>query len=152
MDNSRAWFSKHRAYYNNNLKHICVNCGFESGILHLHHIVPLIKGGTNNLTNVVYLCEECHSKVHNINFKQHSNLTKEGIKKARLNGKQIGLEKGTKLTTKKSIESKKDIQKYSKDFNGTLKDIEVMKLIGLARNTYYKYKKELVQELSEVNR
>ncbi len=73
--------------------------------------------------------------------------TKEGIETARLNGKQIGQKKGIKLTTKKSIEAKEQILKYSKDFQGSLNDIEAMKLIGLARNTYYKYKKELVQEL-----
>ncbi|MDY2882194.1 MAG: recombinase family protein [Romboutsia timonensis] len=74
--------------------------------------------------------------------------TKEGIETARLNGKRIGNVKGTKLITKKSVEKKKDILKYSKDFKGTLKDIEVMKLTGLARNTYYKYKKELIAELN----
>ena len=52
--------------------------------------------------------------------------------------------KGTKLTTKKSIEAKEQIKKYSKDFNGSLKDIEVMKLIGISRNSFYKYKKELL--------
>lgn len=72
--------------------------------------------------------------------------TKEGIETARINGKQIGQKQGIKLTTKKSIEAKKQIKKYSKDFNGTLKDVEVMKLVGLARNTYYKYKKEMQEE------
>lgn len=76
--------------------------------------------------------------------------TKEGMETARLNGKQIGQIKGTKLTTKKSIEAKEQIQKYSKDFRGTLKDTEVMKLVGLARNTYYKYKRELVEELNDI--
>lgn len=75
--------------------------------------------------------------------------TREGIETARLNGKQIGGVEGVKLTTKKSIVAKQQIQKYSKDFQGTLKDIEVMKLVGIARNSYYKYKKELVQELNE---
>lgn len=74
--------------------------------------------------------------------------TKEGIEIARLNGKQIGQLKGTRLTTKKSIKAKEDIKKYSNNFNGSLKDVDVMKLTGLARNTYYKYKKELIQELS----
>ena len=74
-------------------------------------------------------------------------ITKEGIETARLNGKQIGQVKGTKLTTKKSIIAKEQIKKYSKDFNGTLKDTEVMKLFGIARNSYYIYKKELTQEL-----
>ena len=74
--------------------------------------------------------------------------TKEGIETARLNGKQIGIEQGTKLTTKKSIEAKEQIQKYSKDFKGALKDTEVIKLVGISRNSYYKYKKELVEELN----
>ena len=74
--------------------------------------------------------------------------TKEGMVTARLNGKQIGLKKGTKLTTKKSLLAKKQIQKYSKDFNGSLMDIEVIKLIGISRNSYYKYKKELTEELN----
>ena len=52
---------------------------------------------------------------------------------------------GTKLTTKKSIEAKKVIFEHSRDFNGTLKDLDVMKLTGLARNTYYKYKAEMKQ-------
>lgn len=72
--------------------------------------------------------------------------TKEGIETARLNGKQIGHKPGTKLTTKKSVESKKVILRHAKDFGGTLSDIEVMKLTGLARNTYYKYKRELRDE------
>ncbi|HEY5524254.1 MAG TPA: recombinase family protein [Clostridium sp.] len=71
--------------------------------------------------------------------------TREGILTARLNGKQIGLVEGTKLTTKKSIKAKEEIMKYSKDFNGTLKDIECIKLTGLARNSYYKYKKEITE-------
>jgi DNA invertase Pin-like site-specific DNA recombinase len=71
--------------------------------------------------------------------------TKEGIVTAKLNGKQIGQIEGTKLITKKSIKAKEEIIKYSKDFNGTLKDTECMKLIGLARNSYYKYKKEITE-------
>lgn len=69
--------------------------------------------------------------------------TKEGIQTARLNGKQIGQRPGAKLVTKKSIAAKEVIQRHSKDFGGTLTDIEVMKLTRLARNTYYKYKAEL---------
>ena len=72
--------------------------------------------------------------------------TKEGIQTARINGKQIGQIKGTKLTTKKSITAKEKIKEYSKAFNGTLKDEDVMKLIGISNNTYYKYKKELLME------
>ena len=69
--------------------------------------------------------------------------TKEGIETARLEGKQIGQVKGTKHVTKKSIKAKEEIKKYSKDFDGTLSDADCMKLIGLARNTFYKYKREM---------
>lgn len=31
----------------------------------------------------------------------------------------------------------------SKEFDGNLSDVEIMRLTGLARNTYYKYKREL---------
>lgn len=72
--------------------------------------------------------------------------TREGIQTARLNGKQIGQKLGAKLITKKSIASKKLILKHSKTFNGTLSDIDVMKLTGLSRNTYYKYKRELKED------
>lgn len=72
--------------------------------------------------------------------------TREGIITARLNGAQIGREQGRKITTKKSITAKEIIRKHSKDFGGNLSDIEVMKLTGLARNTYYKYKGEIRTE------
>lgn len=72
--------------------------------------------------------------------------TSEGIETARRAGKQIGQKKGAKLTTKKSIQAKELIKKHSKDFGGSLNDTECMRLTGLARNTYYKYKRELREE------
>lgn len=69
--------------------------------------------------------------------------TRQGIQTARLNGKQIGQKKGAKLTTKKSIEMKQKILKYSKDFSGSLNDSDCIQLLGIARNSYYKYKKQL---------
>lgn len=69
--------------------------------------------------------------------------TKEGLITARLEGKQIGQIKGTNLITKKEKEAKPLIIKYSKDFDGTLSDKEVIKLVGISRNSYYTYKKEL---------
>ena len=59
-----------------------------------------------------------------------------------------GFAKGTKLVTKKSIEMKAKIKALSKDFDGTNNDIEVMAITKLARNTYYKYKRELLNELA----
>ena len=75
-----------------------------------------------------------------------SQRTKEGIKTARLNGKQIGQKEGKKLNVKKAVKAKECIMKNSKDFKGTLTDEEVIKLAGVSKNTYYKYKKELREE------
>lgn len=75
--------------------------------------------------------------------------TREGIETARLNGKQIGLKQGTKLNVKKSAPAKEAICKYSKDFDGVLEDAEVIKLAGISRNTYYKYKRELKEAVQE---
>lgn len=71
--------------------------------------------------------------------------TSEGVNNAILNGAKCGglTTKGQKLTTKKSIAMKERIKELSKDFGGSNTDPEVMAITGLARNTYYKYKREL---------
>ena len=60
--------------------------------------------------------------------------------------RRIGNESNVKLTTKKSIAAKAKIRELSKDFGGTLDDADVIKLAGVSRNTYYKYKAELKAE------
>lgn len=72
--------------------------------------------------------------------------TKEGMETAKLNGKQIGRKSGSKVVSKKSIQAKEIILKHSKYFGGSLSDDEVMKLAGVNRSSFYKYKKELKEE------
>ena len=69
--------------------------------------------------------------------------TREGIETARLNGKQIGRVEGSRIITKKSVEMKKRIRKMSRDFDGNMTDREILEILDLSRNTYYKYKKEI---------
>lgn len=69
--------------------------------------------------------------------------TSEGLKTAKLNGKQIGRVKGNKYSTRKATAAKEIILKNSKDFNGINTDSEVIKIAGISRNSYYKYKAEL---------
>ena len=76
--------------------------------------------------------------------------TREGIETARRAGKQIGGHKpGVKMTIKKEAPIKELIRKCSKDFGGQNSDSEVMAIINatgklhVARNTFYKYKREL---------
>ena len=75
--------------------------------------------------------------------------TSEGMKTAKLNGKQIGRVKGRKYETQKSIAAKKIIMKNSIAFGGSNTDLEVMKIADISRNAYYKYKKELMKEIYE---
>ena len=72
--------------------------------------------------------------------------TREGIETARLAGKQIGGVTGRKLNVKKATSAKQLILKHSRDFGGTLSDSECIRLIGIARNTYYRYKAQLRSE------
>ncbi len=74
--------------------------------------------------------------------------TKEGIETARLNGKQIGRAEGTRLTTKKGQAAKEIIKRHSVNFGGSLKDSDVIKLAGVSRSTYYRFKKEIAYALS----
>lgn len=123
---------------------VCINCGKKA--THYHHVVPKVLGG-NDTTNVVPLCDNCHSLIHNISYSNgiisHSELTKIGLQKAKNNGKKLGQSKGAKLITKKSIEAKNIIKKYNIDFDGEMSDKETIKLANISRNSFYKYKKEL---------
>lgn len=75
--------------------------------------------------------------------------TREGIETARLAGKQIGQIAGKKLNVKKAAPAKAVILKRSKYFGGDLSDTEVMKLAGISRNTFKKYRAELAAEAGE---
>ena len=41
----------------------CSACGAAGG-LHLHHILPMSKGGSHRLDNLILLCASCHSDAH----------------------------------------------------------------------------------------
>ncbi|NLE27797.1 MAG: hypothetical protein GX625_21165 [Clostridiaceae bacterium] len=55
---------------------ICQQCSKQvkrRNKMHIHHVVPRSKGGTNRLDNLVLLCEKCHKKIHkNIPFEGDS--------------------------------------------------------------------------------
>lgn len=71
----------------------------------------------------------------------------EGLKQAQLAGVRIGREQGRTYETKKSVDMKQKIRKMSKDFDGNMSDKEAMEVLKLARNSYYKYKRELRGEI-----
>ena len=72
--------------------------------------------------------------------------TKEGLQTAVLNGKTLGRPKGLKPHIKKEQPAKDVIRRHSRTFGGSLPDADVMKLAGVSRGTYFKYKRELREE------
>ncbi|MBR5298185.1 MAG: recombinase family protein [Parabacteroides sp.] len=90
---------------------------------------------------IIIAFEQSEKEVNDLHVR-----TREGIETARLNGKQIGGVKGSTYNVKKSAEAKKKILTLSSSFSGTLSDADCIKLIGISRNTYYKYKRELLAE------
>ena len=45
-------------------KYTCQICGKKHTRLEVHHIIYRSKGGTDDEDNLITLCEDCHSKVH----------------------------------------------------------------------------------------
>lgn len=151
---------KSEEFFNDNIKlsenekdivgRVCCNCKGTENIRY-YSIFPVKLGGNNTLSNVYCLCYKCRSLMYfnlieNINY---SKLVKEGMQVARLNGKQIGQKKGTKLNVKKAAPAKEIIKKHNKDFGGKLTNEETWKLAGISKMTFYKYKKELIYEFNE---
>jgi len=130
-------------------KDACELCGSTRG-LEVHHIIPRCVGGSDSEDNIITVCVKCHGILT-----PKSELTRLGIQRVKARNelielgledgekKQIGQKAGAKFNVKKAEPAKAIIRKYSKDFEGTLDDVQVMKLAGVARNTYYKYKREL---------
>ena len=125
----------------------------------LQHQVPLIGSDEDILINAInsYL-RRLRAKEIELAFEQAEKevedlhkRTAEGLVTAKLEGKQVGGVKGRKLNVKKAIAVKSKIQELSKDFDGTLNDKDLMAVVGVSRNTYYKYKKEIIFERADLN-
>ncbi len=112
--------------------------------------VDLILEGINNY--LLVLAREQIRLAFRQSQKEVDDLrqrTREGMKTARKNGKQIGQLAGAKLTTKKSISAKEIIRRHSRNFGGSLNDTECIRQAGISRGSFYKYKRELMEEMTE---
>lgn len=58
---------KERAYILEKFEHKCSICKkeLEKNYIHIDHIIPISKGGTNNIQNLQVLCVECNLKKTN---------------------------------------------------------------------------------------
>lgn len=75
--------------------------------------------------------------------------TSEGIETARRSGKQIGTPKGAVLNVKKKAPAMAFIAKHSREFGGELNDTQCAAAAKISRKTFYKYREELREKLSE---
>ena len=80
--------------------------------------------------------------------------TSEGMQRAIAKGHIPGQKKGNgaKKATMKFADNKVLIIKLSKDFDGDMSDKEVMEQLRLSRNTYYKYKRIIKEELDHLEK
>ena len=62
------WDSRRKEFYRRD-NYECQNCGIKGGKngsaeLHAHHIVPILSGGNDVISNLTTLCRTCHGKIH----------------------------------------------------------------------------------------
>ena len=60
--------------------------------------------------------------------------------------RKSGRQKGSTIETRKAMEAKRVILLHSKDFGGSLGDADCMKLAGVSRNSFYKFKRQIREE------
>ncbi len=72
-----------------------------------------------------------------------SQRTAEGLVVARLNGKQVGRQKGAVITTKKQKKAKKKMLDYYEKYGGQLSATDCMKVCEVSRDSFYAYIKQL---------
>lgn len=76
-----------KKYIIESAKNECFECGEETEAR--HHVVPRVLGGTKTIP----LCQKCHDIVHSdrpVRRTSVSELTKEGLRKAKLRGVKFG--------------------------------------------------------------
>jgi len=91
-----------------NAAHCCQRCGRKYGEKHVHHIIPISKGGNHRLDNLEYLCVKCHSRAHH--------------------GRDVSTENKTQLETKSA---------YAKRLKLIQQAIENDELIRFSYKKYY---------------
>ena len=66
-------------------KGVCPNCHepiTKNTGWHIHHILPKVQGGTDNLTNLMLLHPNCHRQIHNLERRELAAPVKRGFAEA----------------------------------------------------------------------
>ena len=127
MSDKRKEFEQLKKYYKPLLVEYCQNC-LEKEDLVIHHIVPLAVGGTNHISNLCVICEECHNKIH-----RNTDENKISIKEL----SAVGVEHKRQIeATKEMIEAAEMYQ------SGLLTVKDITRITGVSRSALYEYLKK----------
>jgi len=116
---------------------VCSNCQLDvKDDIIFHHVIPIVKGGYDVITNIIPLCTCCHNLVHHGKKSgySHSELVKLGLEKARMENKHIGRKQ---ITYHDLDESIKMCCKMINDKEITIS--EAARQLGISRPSVYKY-------------
>jgi len=119
-------------------KKYCINCGKEAA--ELHHIVPLALGGNDIDSNKVWLCIECHNKIHN------RSLDVRKLAAESLNFKKA-IAEGRVGRPKKEI-PELFYQLYPDWKNKKITATYFMQQVNMSRATFYKVIKRYEEQLN----
>jgi len=112
----------------------CVKCGkkYSESVMHVDHIIPFVKGGTNADTNLQTLCESCNMK----KFDHNPELDNKIISKK----KELELIKlENKISNRKKLtEKQKRCLEFLKD-GKTIEDIA--KIMNISTRSVYTHMK-----------
>ena len=73
----RSWFwetYKGECFKRDN--YTCQKCG-STKRLECHHKIPIVSGGSNELSNLITLCHNCHSKSHPAGYRKSAKRMRE---------------------------------------------------------------------------
>ena len=123
----------------------CCNCGAHA--TQAHHIVPMACGGNDVDSNIAWLCDQCHDKIHGLTRFNGSISHRELIKKGLERAKQNGVHCGRKATTIDDIPLNiKTIYFEAQASQSILNISQIAREFHLSRNTIYKYFEILAQQ------
>lgn len=122
----------------------CFECGWNLCVCDFHHILPQSKGGGDEMTNLTYLCPNCHRAAHaglisnfrsaadviGESWKDYYNVTSRGKNKRVFTGKAIATEK-----MQKALELGREKRKTLSE-NRAFKKIKQLELSNLDTTKY----------------
>ena len=109
----------------------CYECASVNNVV-LHHIVPQSRGGKRTIA----LCQLCHDKVHGHKTPRDisvSQLTRDGLKKAKQRGVKLGNPNAAKAWTKAVQAIKQGKKDFAATALTTIREIQSTGIYTLAK-------------------